>query len=113
LLRDDIAFGIGAYFVDGPLCGVLGWAGGWVIGPSEAAEVEVVAVHGVEELVVAGVAGAGYAENFVVVVFAVEAAVGEVEGEAPLSHLGGGRDSAWDRASQEFYDRGHEGSFKF
>jgi hypothetical protein len=61
----------------------------------------------VEDLVVGGVAGAGYSENFVGVVFAVESAVGEVEGELTLGHLRGGGDSAWDRASQEFYDRGH------
>jgi hypothetical protein len=67
----------------------------------------VVAVCGVEELVVAGVAGAGEAENFVGVVFAVKSAVGQVDGEGALRHLRGGGDSAWDRGAEELDDRGH------
>lgn len=112
LLRDDIACGVGGYFVNCPLCGVFGGAGGGVVVPGEAAEVEVVAVCGVEELVVAGVAGAGYSKNFVVVVFAEKTPVGEVEGEAPFGHLGGGGDSAGNRAAEELEDR-HLRSFKF
>jgi hypothetical protein len=108
LLRDDIACGVRGDAVDGPGCGVVWFACGGVVFPSEAAEVEVVAVHGVEELVVAGVAGAGEAENFVGVVFAVESAVGEVEGELTLRHLRGGGDSAWNRGAEELDDRGHE-----
>ena len=113
MLRDDIACGVGGNSVNGPSCGVVWFACCGVVVPGEAAEVEIVAVHGVEELVVAGVAGAGDAENFVVVVLGIQAPVGEVEGEGALRHLRGGGDSAWDRASQEFYDRGHLGSFKF
>jgi hypothetical protein len=41
------------------------------------------------------------------VVFAVKSAVGQVDGKGALRHLRGGGDSAWDRGSQEFYDRGH------
>jgi hypothetical protein len=67
----------------------------------------------VEELVVAGVAGAGYSKNFVVVVFAEKAAVGEVEGEGALGHLRGGGHSAGNRGAKELEDRGHLGSFKF
>jgi len=57
--------------------------------------------------VFAGVAGAGEAEDFSQVVFAVEASVGEVDGEAAFGHLRGGRDSIRDRRSQEFDNRGH------
>jgi len=112
LLRDDIACGVGRNFVDGPGSGVLGGAGSGVVCPGEAAEVEVVAVRSVQELVVGGVAGTGEAEDFVGVVFAVKSAVGQVDGKGALRHLRGGGDSAWDRASQEFYDRGHL-SFQF
>jgi hypothetical protein len=113
LLRDDIACGVGGDAVNCPGGGVVWFACCGVVCPGEAAEVEVVAVRSVEELVVAWVAGAGYAENFVVVVFAEKAPVGEVKGELTLGHLRGGRDSAGNRGAEELDDRGHEGSFKF
>jgi len=68
LLGGDISSAVSCDSVNCPSGGVLGGAGGWVVCPSEASEVEVVAVCGVEELVVRGVAGAGEAENFVGVV---------------------------------------------
>ena len=110
MLRQDIACGIGRNFVDGPGGGVLGGAGGGVVVPGEASEVEVVAVRSVEELVVGGVAGAGYSENFVGLVFAVKSAVGQVDGKGALRHLRGGGDSAGNRGAEELDDRGH---FKF
>jgi hypothetical protein len=107
LLREHIACGVGGDSVNCPGSGVLGGAGGGIVCPAEAAEVEVVAVHGVEELVVGGVSGAGEAENFVGVVFGIQTPVGEVEGEGALSHLRGGGDSAGNRGAEELYDRGH------
>jgi hypothetical protein len=107
LLRDDIACGVGGDFVNGPGGRVVWFACGGVVCPSEASEVEVVAVCGVEKLVVRGVAGAGEAENFVGVVFGIQTPVGEVEGEGALSHLGGCRDSAGNRGAEELDDRGH------
>jgi len=113
LLGGDISGAVSCDSVNCPSGGVLGGAGAGVVCPREAAEVEVVAVRSVQELVVAGVAGTGYSENFVGVVLGIQAPVGEVEGEGALGHLRGGGDSAWDRGAEELYDRGHLGSFKF
>ena len=110
MLSGDIAGAVGGDFVDGPLCGGLGWAGGGEIVPSEAADVEGGAVGGGKKKVGRWVGGCGSdLEDFARCIFAVKFAVGQVDGEGALGHLRGGRHSACDIGSLQLDD----GHFKF